>query len=348
MNKYRCIIAILVSLFLFNCSKLYLSAWNCTEGDGRECDQAGNVGWLTKKALDILIVMDTSPEGQELNPLITNNLGQLLACLEPAVDWRVGIISGVEDESFPQLGQLTSLEIEGQISTQTVVHPHMENYRQVFSDTVSLKSGCAYPPYCIDGDVKPLTAVAAFMKRYLRPQRPFLREYASFAAIIISPSDEEKKQSSTSTPAQVALREVYTHYKANEFIGLAVTDSGNINDCVTSSVDYLSDGLDYIQQAGSLYAAGSAFGLFTPISPLALLGITLLPEFARGQLVADKKLMELMKFARDTNGHVFDICKPHYGRALAYSILQKMNMEDRFPKECQLLPSDGKQKFAEK
>ena len=347
MNKYRCIIAILVSLFLFNCSELYLSAWNCTEGDGRQCDQAGDVGWLIKKSLDILIVMDTSPEGQELNPLITNNLGQLLACIEPAVDWRIGIISGVEDESFPQLGQLTSLEIEGQVSTQTVIHPRMKSYRQVFSDTVSLKSGCPYPPYCIDGSIKPLSAVAAFMKQRLKRGDPFLREYASFAAIVISPSDE-KKQSSAFTPAQVALREVYTRYEENEFIGLVVTDSGNINDCVTSSVDYVSDGLDYIQKAGSLYAAGSVFGFFTPISPLALLGITLLPEFARGQLVADKTLMELMKFARDTNGHVFDICKPHYGRALAYSILKKMNMENRFPKECQLLPSGNEQKFAEK
>ena len=347
MNKYRCITVILVSLFLFNCSELYLSTWNCTEEDGRQCDQTGDVSWLTKKSLDILIVMDTSSEGQELNPLITNNLGQLLTCIEPAVDWRIGIISGVEDESFPQLGKLTGLEIEGQISTQTVIHPRMKNYRQVFSDTVSLKTGCAYPPYCIDGDVKPLTAIATFMKRYSRPQSSFLREYASLAAIVISPSDEEKR-SSSSTPAQAALREVYAHYRASEFVGLAVTDSGTVNDCVSSPVDFVYDGLEFTQKAGSVYAAGSAFGFFAPINPLALLAITLLPEFAKGQLVADKRLMELMKFARDTNGHVFDICKPHYGRALAYSILQKMNMENRFPDECKLFPSDNKQQFAEK
>lgn len=348
MNKYRYITIILVSLFFFNCSDLYLSDWSCVEGDGRKCRQSGNINWLTKKPLDILIVVNTSPEGQELNPSMTSNLGQFLDCIEPAVDWRVGIISGVEDDSFPQLGKLTNLEIQGQISTKTVIHPHMSNYRQVFSDTISLKSGCAYPPYCIDGSVKPLTAVAAFMQRYLKPQRPFLREYASLATVIVSPSDEEEKRSSTSTPAEAALREVYTHYKASEFVGLAVTDSGTVGDCVTSSVDYVYDGLDYIQRGATAYAAAGALGFVAPVNPLALLAITLLPEFAKGQLVANKKLMELMKFARDTNGHVFDICKPHYGRALAYSVLKKMNMEERFPRECQLLPSDNERQLAER
>ena len=130
-----------------------------------------------------------------------------------------------------------------------------------------------------------------------------------------------------STPAQVALNEIYEHYEEDEFIGLAVTDSGKTGDCIHTFEDTISGGLQFVSKVGQLYSMAVA-------DPFTWIGSSLLSEFAEGGIGTRKSSVELIKFAKNTDGYVFDICKPHYGKALAYSILQKMNIEERFPEEC--------------
>ena len=326
-----------VSVFFFNCSDIYLASWNCIEDGDQRCEQYGDVGWLDNKPSDVLIILDNSPKGQELNPHVTSNLGQLLKCMRPA-DWRVGVVSDVaKGASADTLGELINLEMDGEISVRKFITPEMKKHRAVFSDTISLKSGCSFPPYCSEGSRRPLSAIKGFMqKQEIKKTREnrFLRGYASLVIIVVSVSDEKKGiVSDSGTDAQAALASVYEKYDKDEFVGLVVTDAGNTDDCITTAGDFVSKGADGISKVGTIYGLGGLYGVWSA-HPLLVIGSQLLSGFTQKSIEGASTSGELMKFARDSGGYAFDICKPDFGAALAYSVLQKIDMQRQFPDEC--------------
>ena len=315
-------------IFFFNCSELYLSSYNCVENEMRNCKQNGDIGWLEKKSMDILITLDNSSDGQDLNPRVTSNLNQFLKCME-VVDWKVGIVPGVKGSSpGNSLGVLVNTELSGQISTQKFITSDTVNYEQVFSDTVSLKSGCSYPPYCSDGSIKPLSAVKSFVHRQAGREESFLRKGTAFAVIVISSKDESSGMfSSDITDAQGALASVYEHYAEDDFIGLVVTGSNTRGDCVDQSGSAISNSVKYIGKAGNAYG-------FITMNPLVMLASSLLVDFSSATSIADQSPGELINFAKGSGGYVFDICKPSFGKVLAFSLLKKLEKESHFPEEC--------------
>ncbi len=327
-RRVSIVVIIAISVFFFNCADLYISAWNCTEDGGYECKQYGDTSFLVEKPMDILIVLDNSSSAQELNSQIVINLNQFLKCIEP-VDWRVGVVSGIENEEVEFFGNLINLEMQGQVSTQNFVSMNTKNYKKVFSDTISLSSGCDYPPYCEEGSHKPLSAVKSFMQKKEGGFDGFLRGYAPLAVIIVSTSDEtDGLFSDMETSSKEALEVIYSEYDEKNFIGLTVTDAENKDDCITTTGEYISSGIDFLTDAGMVY------GLVT-FEPVTMVASQVISHFSGEMSVLDdEEIPEIVKFAKIAGGSAFDICKPAFGKALAYSVLQKMNMEDRFPDEC--------------
>ena len=324
------LVIVSVSVFFFNCSDLYLSSWNCMESEGNKCEQQGDISWLVKKPLDILMVVDNSSKGKELNPQVVSNVSQFVRCMEP-VDWRAGIISGVATgDSHDTLGHLINLEMNGEVSVEKFVSVHTLNYQKVLSDTVSMRSGCHYPPGCHKGPHRPLSAVKAFMERETNKRTPkaFLRNYAPVAIVLISSSDESVGffSSSSSTSAQMALSSVYKHYNEDQFMAFTVTKQANNNDCLHTFDDTVSSGTKYMTKAGEIY------GLIT-LNPVVMFVASLLSNLSDGVLTNEPP-EELVSFAKESGGYVFDICKPTFGKAMAYGVLKKMNIEQRFPEEC--------------
>ncbi|MYE07748.1 MAG: hypothetical protein F4X95_03235 [Oligoflexia bacterium] len=341
--RYWSIVTItIVGVCFFNCSDIHISSWNCIEDGDYKCEQYGDIDLLNNKPSDVLIVLDNSPKGQELNSQITSNFNQFLKCVKP-VDWRTGVISGVDgDSSTNTLGELMNLEIDGETSIRKFITPNMKNHNIIFSDTVSLKSGCSAPPYCGEGKRQPLSAVKSFMekqKAIKNRDHSFLRRYASLAIIIVSTSrDEEGASSDLGTDAHTALASVYEEYSNDEFVSLVVTDLGNKNDCITTTGEVVSRGVEGASTVGSIYGLGGLYGLWS-VEPALAIGSQLFHAFTRKHIETASESSELIKFARHSGGHVFDICKPAIGADLAYSVLENAGMERQLPEECRKFPS---------
>lgn len=326
-RRISIVVIIAISVFFFNCADLYISSWNCTEDGGYECKQKGDTSFLVEKPVDILIVLDNSSSAQELNPQIVLNLNQFLKCIKPA-DWRVGVVSSMESAEDGIFGELINLEIQGQLSTKKFVSVNTKDHKEVFSDTISLRTGCDYPPYCGKGSHKPLSAIRSFMEKEEGGFDGFLRGYAPLVVIIVSTSDEEDGLfSGLDTSSKEALEVIYNEYDEMDFIGLTVTDAGNRNDCITTTGEYISSGIDFLSEAGMVY------GMVT-LDPVTMLTSQVISHFSDMSVLSEEEMPEIVKFAKSAGGYIFDICKPAFGKALAYSVLQKMKIEHRFPDEC--------------
>jgi len=323
---------VFISCCFFNCSDLYISSWSCIDSNSSECKRSGHTDYLIQKPVDVVVVLDNSPRAQKMNNQVTQNLNQFLQCIY-SVDWRVGVVSNMKDSNHAEpLGHLVNIEWGGEISTHKFINPQMEDYKQIFSETVSLDSGCYYPPYCNKNKPKPLSSIKSFMQiegHKKKSDTSFLRDYAHLAIIVISTYDETNKgfSSSNMTYSKDALASIYSHYGKDEFIGLVVTDSGEKNNCIHTIEDTLSDGVDFISRLGAVYGVVS-------MDPIALIGSQLLSDVSSRSSLTNSRAKELIQFAKDAGGSVFDICKPSYGHALAYKMLEKMEMEHKFPSEC--------------
>ena len=330
-NSSRLAIVIIIAgnVFFFNCTPLYLSSSNCIEEGTHKCRQNGDVKWLAKKSMDILITLDNSPKGQDLNPRITSSLNQFLKCIE-AIDYRVGVISGVTDDSSEEpMGDLINTEVSGQVSVKKFISADIKDYKKVFADTISLRSGCSYPPYCKSGSQKPLSAVKFFMQKEggKNEYDSFLRGYAPLAVIMITSSDEKKGVFSSGTTSQEALASVYEHYKEDQFIGSVVTDYGKRDDCIDGFGDFVSKGVDFVAKVGIVF---SSFEM----NPLIGIPSVLLLGFSKKGGFINQRPTELIKFVKGAGGYIFNICQPSFGKGLAYSLLMKMEMENHVTDEC--------------
>ena len=329
-KRISIIIIIGISVLFFSCTKLHLSASEC-QGDGgtEECESADETIKVVKKPADIVIILDSaSRHMQDIYSQVSANLSQFLQCVD-VIDWRIGIISSLGGSNNQHsLGKLLNLEIDGQLSAKTFINSHVDNYKQVFSDTVSLDSGCDYPPYCKKGPNKPLSALKSFMEKEVSQNTSdtFLRQYVPLAAVIISVSDEENGMfSGPGVSAQGALSSIYAHYSTDQFIGLTVTDSRKKDDCVATG-NFISTGAEILSTAGQFYGA-------ITMDPAVILGSGLLSRFS-ADTPEKFHSSEIVQFAKQAEGHIFDICSPLFGKALAYSILQKIGAADQFPEKC--------------
>ena len=335
--------------FFFSCSELYFSAYEC---EGEECLHStaprGNTDLLFKPPVDILIVKDNTSKMRPLNPSLTMSLNSFLKCMEPA-DWRMGmIVSGSPKKNQAHklsTGQLLKWEHSGRLLPQRALSARTPHYPEVFSDTVSLASGCHLPPYCGKGDPRPLTALKTFASPGRQgSRRRFLRERVPLVSIIISSSDEDYASLSQRTQAEETLSAIqrlsHFYMHRDHFMNITVTASGTANDCISTPQDYVEKGLGALSMAGTLYA-------MVQVEPLVFLGSVLLSglasRFSRGGIQQRQKHKEPEKrvaiadLAQSTGGYLMDLCNPDFGKALAFATLQHIQKEDLFSKECQTI-----------
>ena len=332
----------LLVLVFFNCAKI--SVTNQCIDDGSELcrDKQGKVQLLARKPVDILIVLDNSRKGQKLNPQITDNLNQFVQCIEP-LDWRVGIIPGVKHKDHA-MGKLMVMEhsalLENKPSTLEdkktqhlaepagplkFISPDRENYKQIFADTVSLSSGCDKPPFCYKGKRRPLSALQAFMQN-TEEKKLFLRESADLAVVVVSSSDEKRGFfSGPGVSSQEVLSSISLDYSSDKWTALSVTDAGQAGDCIKTVGDFKRTSMGFLSKAGNIV------GMVT-FQPLVLLGSAVLSYQA--DKAHQSNTSSLFEFAKGGGGQTFDICKPFFGRAVAYSVLQSVDRESQFPEPC--------------
>ena len=206
----------------------------------------------------------------------------------------------------------------------------------MFFNTVSLQSGCSKAPYCGKGAITPLNALKMFMQKEgakRNAQNGFLRSYAPLSVILISSSDEEEGSADSKTTARSALSVAQKYYNS-DFTGFVVTDMGKKNDCIQTTREALSQGMEWAGQIGMLA------GIVT-LNPWISFGSHIFTSKA-GEFIEGKDTPELIKFAQNTAGAVFDICKKSFGAPLAYNVLKKINMEAELPDECNPFTNSSK------
>ena len=328
--------------FVFSCSDLSFSDRSmdqlCLEENGEPCKYQGDTTWLEEKSVDILISLDNTALGQELNPKISSNLNEFLKCVAPA-DWRVGFLPGAQKPKPPsKLGELIPLEIAQKTSKQKIITPDMPESARVFEDTVSLRSGCSYPPFCAEGQPAPLQTIKAFMNKKQEKAR-FLRPNVPLVLIVVSLSGEDSPSSAVSSQsAQSLLTQLSAKYSAKDLLAITVTNTGQEDDCVHSNSNFLSDGMGYVAKAGQ------AVGLVTVMPELILASalLSLLADEVKKEPKTPEHSMELARFAKRAGGGALNVCKDTFGRALAFSVLKHLNMENRFPDECKKFNSPNR------
>ncbi len=328
-------ILLIISIFLFcNCSQLHFASFHCTEGN-TECEQLGNVDWLSKKPIDILVVLDNSEKMQKVNSQVTANLNQFLQCIEP-VDWRLTVVSSVKkDGEFEKPGSLVGWELEGQIYDKPYISANTRDYEKIFFDTVSLNSGCEFPPYCEEGSNQPLSAVQNFLDNKDTYQ-DFLRENTTLTTVIVSSSDQVGNSSNEGI-AQATLSSVLgkAGYGSEQFMNLTVMPiSSKESNCIESN-----SGSSFMKKAGSviwnvtkfagmIYSAG-AFGTALP----GIMGVSILDN-AVSSSAEKENTSEIYKFSKLSGGESFNLCDQDFGSSLSYMVLKKINIENRLPDEC--------------
>ena len=325
-----------------SCSDLHFNESNCVRDSEGQCRDPNDIAFLHKEPMDLLIVLDNSYKAQELNPHITANLNQFLQCIKP-IDWKVGLISGVyngtKKESF---GQLMRLKVNGSLSLQNSLDQHRDHYSNIFNDTISLKSDCSTSSFCEKGTLQPLSAVKAFMGK--SQENGFLREQTPLSVIIISSSEKQKRRFIAKKPtsnqelSSVLQEDYYGDFE--HFMSLAALPPGTYDDCVRTRVDVVVGGVKAATQIGKAYALHT-------VDPMALIASAMLEDIV-GLFGGHEKTYEIAQFAQQTGGQVVDLCSPHFGKALAYLLFQKLEIQDKFPNECLTMPVSNNKVFAER
>ena len=317
--KYLFFCGILAVSF-FNCSELHISSWNCIETEDQNCLYSGDVGLLDRKFIDMLVVLDNSDKAKKIQPVIKTGLSNLIDCMEP-VDLRVGVMTSSESA---MMGDLLSLEMEGQVSHNKILKSSTPKYAKFFKDTISLDTGCEYPPYCSSGKkIKPLTAMQSFMQKENQKQS-FLRDYSSLFVVVMVTSSDEKGAN-----AELVLENVYGDYTADRFMAVTVTDLGQKKNCLYSSQDRATDNLNFIGKVSSTY------GILAAIPEVAIAGslLNLVTSSSQKEKVTPQT-NQVIQFAIQSGGKFFDICKASFGREIAQDIFQKVNIERQIPDQC--------------
>ena len=324
-----CVLMLLCPVFLFNCAELYFASLDCSDEDGESssfCQHLGDTNLLVKHPMDILFVLNNSEEMQGLNNKVSNNLKQFLRCMEP-VDWRVGFISTVNNDAT-YVGELMPLEMNGQLSIKRFIRQDMDDYEDLFNQSVSLSSGCHLPPYCGDESVTTMDAIQAFMNNPIN-QELFLREKTPLTTVVISSMEDSGESTADSTLS--AVRTIHPSY-ANNFMNLIVTVPGTTDDCVETVGDSLSNGMDKVSGAATI--VGLATG-----NPLLIVGAGFFDMvsslfFSNDKIKKDLKKIEMIRLTTLTGGRVLNVCHPNFGEAIAFSIMERIEMEESISEDC--------------
>lgn len=333
-----CVLMLLCPVFLFNCAELYFSSLDCSGEDEESsgfCQHLGETDLLVKRPMDVLFVLNNSEEMQQLNKKVSSNLKQFLRCMEP-VDWRVGFVSTVNNDAT-YVGDLMPLELNGQLSTKRFIRYDMDNYETLFDQSVSLSSGCHLPPYCEDESVTTMDAIQKFMDNPIN-QDLFLRKKAPLTMIVISSMEDSGE--STAESALSSMRTIHPDY-SNHFMSLTVTVPGTEDDCIKTIGDSLSGGVHAVSGAATVIGIASA-------NPLIIVGSSLLDMmthivFNNNLVKKDIKNIEMIRLTTLTGGRVLNICHPKFGEAIAFSIMERLEIEESISDDCKNFDPTNKQ-----
>ena len=342
------IIIIGVIFLMLNCSRIHYSENGDCDFEDEDC-LYGNTDLFYKPPMDILFVFDNTKDIKTLNPSINSNLNSFLECIEP-MDWRVGIIvSGKTKGGGGEIGNIEGRLIHFELAGELLPIRHLtaeeEYFSQIFSDSISLGSRCDLPPYCGSGLPRSLTVLNTFMGNPQTGSYSFLREETPLTTVIISSTDKnDKAVSAHQVLSSVHYRNGY-YNNGNHFMNVTITPDGTEYDCITTTRDIVSKGIDIVSTGASLWSVFQ----FDPI----ILGGSILLRIIKA-LFAKKPVEErqaekmpqnrvaIVDFAYQSGGYYMDLCKPDYGRYLALVMLERLNRQDELPEKCRTVRMSGK------
>ena len=211
----------------------------CSTGNGKndpffQASKENEHGYLTeyfeissRSNLEILLVVDASDSMDDNLKETGKNLGALLSYIKDK-NWRIAFITAdhgdhnINDQvvsseqwadyegELPRFGKLMNLEKDGEILSQFILNHDMEEYEQIFKDTITRKdsSECKLPPYCHGVNEQPLRSLKAAISRYQKnsEHKRFFQPNTDTVVLIITDEDERRPDSRNATTAEQVIQ----------------------------------------------------------------------------------------------------------------------------------------------
>ena len=158
---------------------------------------------------------DTEESAAEKQP-------SFLDILDAEVDWQAAFMSaevlGDENQEW-----LFSLEYEGFLLDEKILTNQVENYSQVFLDTLTrnVENPCERPPGCSRRKARPLGAFEQFLGS--ESARAFMRGTADLAVVVLTNSSEKKGRRGFTLPEDIVSLFESLHGREKRLYVYAVT-----------------------------------------------------------------------------------------------------------------------------
>ena len=178
----------------------------------------------TKSMKDILISIskkwDHSIEYFNTEEGIGEKQPSFLDILDSSVDWQAAFMSA---EVLGGEERLFSLEYEGFLLDQKILTNRLENYSQVFLDTLTrnVENPCEFPPGCSQKKARPLGAFEQFLGS--ESARAFMRDTADLAVLILTDDGEKKGRDGFTLPEDIVSLFESLHGREKRLYVYAVT-----------------------------------------------------------------------------------------------------------------------------
>lgn len=175
--------------------------------------------------LEILLVIDASDSMDDNLRETGKNMEALLSYIQDK-NWRIAFITADHGDhntnkisseqwkdyngSLPRFGKLMNLEKNGVILNQFILSHDMEEYEQIFKDTITREnsSDCKHPPYCHGVNEQPLRSLKAAISRYQTnsKHKQFFQPNTDTVVLIITDEDERRPDSHNATTAEQVIQ----------------------------------------------------------------------------------------------------------------------------------------------
>ena len=162
---------------------------------------------------------------------------------QPADSWRN--YKGTD----PKFGKLMTLQEGTHILNQNILSSHLQNYTDIFRDTITRNSyeknsPCQWPPYCQGNHEQPLRVLKSMVERsFTYPARSFIRNPSVIMVFIMTDERErasDPKNATTATDVMNTFKTAFHNYPDKKIIvyGISITNQSCLEEQDTLEADY--------------------------------------------------------------------------------------------------------------
>ena len=162
---------------------------------------------------------------------------------QPADSWKN------YKKADPKFGNFMFLQNGQQILNQKILNPQVQNYQDVFRDTITRNSyeknsPCQWPPYCQEDHEQPLRVLKSIIERSSTyPLQSFIRKSAVLMVFIMTDEEERAEDPQKATTAMEVINtfnKAFHSYPDKKIIvyGISITNSDCLEKQDTMEVNY--------------------------------------------------------------------------------------------------------------